>query len=119
MKIFIIFICATLSSLAYGQTNSAVKSNGSAFFAQGMFSLESDELLETEKSLKENPNVKLVRLDVYSNRFFILTENIQALNQQELRSWFGPYGKSISCLQIGIHGLDEVASFPFINCNDN
>lgn len=88
-------------------------------FAQGMYSIEqSNDVQSLEEAMRSNPNISIVRLDQYSNRFFILTQNISSLTEEDLRSWFGEFGDRIDCIQIGLHGVDQVNPFPFTNCSN-
>jgi hypothetical protein len=107
------------AQLTYAQPASV--SNGSnALFVQGMFDiLDVEEISSLEATIRTNPYVQLVRLDQYSKRFFLLTKNISSLDEEQLKSWFGEYSNAIKCIQIGVHGIDQVAPFPFINCPNN
>jgi hypothetical protein len=88
-------------------------------FAQGMFEIDNpNEIQETEAIIRQHPNVAVVRLDTYSNRFFILTKNISNLSEADLRSWFGAHAADLDCIQIGLHGVDELNAFPFTNCSN-
>lgn len=92
--------------------------NSTHFFAQGMLTISQEAMTELELDMRtNNPYLKVIRLDVYTNRFFLLTENITSLEIQDLLSWFGEFADSVSCVQIGLHGVDTVNPFPFTNCN--
>lgn len=69
-----------------------------------------------ENQLKLNPNIKVVRLDYTNQRAFILTKNIESLNEIDFKLWFGHYSSFIRCVQIGVYGVDEIGVFPFENC---
>jgi len=92
--------------------------NPDVFFAQGIFAIPANEIAQAELFVRSNPNVQVVRLDAYSNRFFILTKHMSAFTEADLRSWLGAYGDELTCIQIGIHGVDPVAPFPFTSCNE-
>lgn len=88
-------------------------------FAQGVFQVEDTEaILTTESAIRSNPNVSIVRLDPYSKRFFIITQNLNQLSEETLKNWFGTYAESVHCIQIGIHGVDAINTFPFSNCDN-
>lgn len=95
-------------------------SNESQYFAQGVFPSEDVNYINSvEADIRALPFVEVVRLDHYSGRFFILTSSsMSSLSDEELRSWFGSMGETLSCVQIGIHGIDPVAKFPFENCSE-
>ena len=109
----VLFTCISYAYLAQAPVTQ------DKLFAQGMFEIDSpSEILETEAAIRLHPNVAVVRLDSYSNRFFILTKNISSLTDADLRSWFGAHAADLDCIQIGVHGIDEVNSFPFTNCQN-
>lgn len=84
------------------------------FFAQGLFLIENKEhLLELESKIRQKPEIYLVRMDPYSQRFLILTQDISSLSEVTLKSWFGEYAETLKCLQIGEKGVDVMNSFPF------
>lgn len=95
------------------------ESQSLTLFAQGMFSTEDADATATiESTLSANPNISIVRLDNSSGRFLVLTQNISTLTESQVRSWFGELGESLTCIQIGVHGVDKRNSFPFTECND-
>ena len=76
-------------SYCFGQLGSSSEN----LFAQGMFTIQdADSIAELEVSMRDNASIKVVRLDQFSNRFFIVTKDISTLSEQDLRSWFGRYG---------------------------
>jgi hypothetical protein len=88
-------------------------------FAQGVFQVEDTEtILTTENTIRNNPNVSIVRLDPHSKRFFIITQNLNQLSEETLKNWFGTNAESVHCIQIGIHGIDAINTFPFSNCEN-
>lgn len=107
-----------IAGFSYGQSTTNQESER-FLFAQGMFSIDDVQtLVDTETDLRNHPNVQVARLDKYSNRFFILIKNVDELTEDQLRSWFGLQGDHISCIQIGVHGIDQVNPFPFTNCSN-
>ena len=88
-------------------------------FAQCHFEIsnkESFDLLQSE--LKTSPFIKMARLDWHTQRAIFLTQNIINLSEEEFKSWFGEYSNTVRCIQIGIHGVDPIAPYPFQNCAD-
>lgn len=121
----IIFCTACLSTLPVLSQNLAQNSNSVApsgskhLFAQGMLNMDDEAAIrEREAEMRNNPFIQVVRLDVFSKRFFILTRGLDHLSESELQTWFSEDASEISCVQIGIHGIDKVNPFPFENCND-
>lgn len=116
IKLLLISIFVVVSQNLLSQSTAG----DSKFFAQGMFPVEDLNVVKTvEADLRALPFVEVVRLDHYSGRFFLLTSpSLSALSEADLRSWFGTLSEKISCLQIGVHGIDQVASFPFENCSE-
>lgn len=86
-------------------------------FGQCLIYIESsEEMLELEADLRQNPYVKVARLDHQTQRVFILTKNIESLQEEEFISWFNEYAEKISCIQIGRIGVDVVKPYPFEGC---
>ena len=104
-----------VTTISFGQQESqAVPAD---LFAQGMLNLESDqEMIDLEQEMRLNPNLQVVRLDRNSNRFFILTYDVAELSEEDMLSWFGSYAELVTCIQIGVHGVDTPNPFPFTNC---
>jgi len=117
MKIKTLVIC--LIGLVKLNATAQEISSDRTLFAQGMFSItNSNDIDGLEISLKQNPNVKMFRLDRNSNVFILFTKGINELSKDELRNWFGEYEETISCLFIGESGKDQHQIFPFTNCQD-
>ena len=117
MRLFLSVIMVLSLSVSYGQL--ANQQTSSDLFAQGMINISSDqEMIDLEQEMRFHSNIQIVRLDRNSHRFFILTTNISSLTYNELISWFGEYSDNISCVQIGVHGIDTVNPFPFTNCSN-
>lgn len=86
-------------------------------FGQCMIEVQNHEDMKTlENQLKTNPYVKVVRLDYTTQRAFILTKNIESLTEVDFKSWFSQYSSYVRCVQIGVYGVDTIATFPFENC---
>ena len=83
-------------------------------FAQGLFQIENEQnMFHVQNTIKELPNVYMVRMEFSSQRFFIVTKDLQELSEETLANWFGQYAQTVRCVQIGIHGQDKVNAFPF------
>ncbi len=88
------------------------------YFAQSLFQIENQEdMLRIEQLIRQHPNVKVARLDFPTQRAFILFHSETLISASEYRSWFQEYAETISCVQIGLHGVDQVNPFPFNNCH--
>lgn len=97
----------------------AQEESNTTLFAQCLFVIDDEsEMLIVEEELRSHPNAKLVRLDFNTKRAFILTKNIESLSKDEFSSWFGDAQSTISCIQIGINGIDKIKRYPFENCED-
>lgn len=102
------------SAISYSQ-----EETNTVLFAQCHFSItNATDMLILEENIKALPNSTLVRLDFNSQRAFILTKGIDSLTAMEFSSWFENYSETVSCVQIGIKGIDEIAKYPFENCNN-
>ena len=73
---------------------------------------------ELESEIRALPFVKVARLDINTSRFFILTKDIDQLDETNLRSWFSEKGSELKCIQIGVYGVDTVNPYPFVNCQN-
>lgn len=114
MKTLVLAIIFLVTSSAFAQNWEG--NAQSEFFAQGMLNIPQDEMIALQNEMRLHPNLQVVRLDHNSNRFFILTANLSSVSESDLLSWFGEYAEHATCIQIGVHGVDVVNSFPFENC---
>ena len=115
MKTINLFLFLLINFISLSQN----KSEEITFFAQCKFEInDQKELKILEERIRQNPNVKVVRLDFVSQRSFILTKNISELTEVQFSSWFENYIDSISCIQIGVYGIDKINPYPFTNCNN-
>ena len=100
--------------LGYSQTPQEPK-----FFAQCMLVLNAHEEAEQlTLDLRENPYVEIARVDWPTKRVFILTKNTSNFTEADFISWLGTFASSASCIQVGLHGIDVVQPYPFVNCNE-
>ena len=100
-------------SMTFAQSNSVL-------FAQCYFDIPNNvSMLEIEADLKLHPNINVVRLDFDSQRAFILTQGIESLTEEEFKAWFEIFSSTVSCIQIGVYGIDKIEPYPFMNCKDD
>ncbi len=86
-------------------------------FAQCLFQIkDAQELKNIENDIKLHPNVEVIRLDFTSQRAFIILKNTDIFTEENLISWFKNYGTTVSCIQIGVFGVDVIKPFPFKDC---
>lgn len=88
------------------------------FFAQGLFQIDNvDEIKAIENTIRENSHVQIARLDIPTNRFFIISKD-DPITDSMLTNWFGEDAASLKCIQFGQYGVDTLKSYPFIDCNE-
>jgi len=114
MKNLLLIVLLLSSSNMFAQDWNVVES--SKFFAQGMLDISKPEMLDLQTEMRQIPNLEVVRLDHNSNRFFILINNMTSVSNEQLLNWFGEYANFVTCIQIGVHGVDAINAFPFVNC---
>jgi len=113
-SIFIALLFTILSKFSFTQN----QVNETHFFGQCLLTINDETLFnQLQEELKKNPYVYLVRLDWNTKRVFILTKDVSVFTENDLKSWFGPYGDALKCIQTGVHGVDVVNQFPFTECN--
>jgi hypothetical protein len=114
MKTFLVAAAMFLTSyISFGQE----QTQQPHFFAQCMLNIENRQDFDAlTLDLKENPYIQVVRLDWETKRLFLLTQNVNELPLETFSSWLGNYVSTASCVQIGLHGTDQVNPYPFTNC---
>jgi hypothetical protein len=119
MKILILSFVFVLTAFFGSSQTSSTQSNSPVFFAQCMINLtDQTDLVALENQLRAVPYVGVVRVDISTQRLFLITKDLNSFTSVEFTSWMGTYSTSYSCLQIGLHGIDSVNPFPFTNCQD-
>ena len=116
LRILFFIVCFTFmnGNIAFSQSETQT-----VLFAQCHFSIDNQEdMLILQDNIRLNPNAGLVRLDFNTQRAFILTKGIESLTKDELTSWFENFSETLSCVQIGIKGIDQIAKYPFVNCEN-
>ena len=115
MKTAILFVLLLFSGISNAQT----QEGGVKYFAQCMVNINDEEMFRSiEDNLRLNPNIAVVRLDWNTKRAFVLTNNLESFTDQDFQAWFGSNTISISCIQTGVYGVDEIAKYPFTNCSN-
>lgn len=113
MRILIITLLFFISFHGSSQTGS----DEVILFAQCMIDIDdAEEIKLLESEMKNNPYIKIIRLDIYTKRAFLLTKDLDELTEQEFASWFNSYSEKVRCTQIGRHGVDMVKPYPFEGC---
>lgn len=114
-----IVILALSLFLINGNTTFGQNQSQTVLFAQCHFSIPVlEDMLILEEDMRSHPNARLVRLDFNTQRAFILTKGLEDLTKDELASWFVEFNETISCVQIGIKGIDQIDKYPFENCDN-
>ena len=108
----ILLMMAINASFAQSETNEV-------YFAQCMMDIQDQSVMvEIEEAIRNNPKVNIVRLSYDMQYAFLMTNDIESLTETEFRSWFGAHGQALTCVQIGVDGVDERNQFPFTNCQN-
>lgn len=118
MKFILFALFMAFMHLSYAQTQ-ATSTTVASFFAQGMLpDMNEENIRSLETEIRDIAYVQVVRLDVQTKRFFIVTKDISQFDELILRSWFSGIGDELECIQIGVQGIDSVNPFPFVNCQN-
>ena len=113
-KLIVSILIVISAQVGYTQSSQTPK-----FFAQCMMDINTPEQAEElTLILKENPNVEVARVDWPTKRVFILTKNITDFTEVNFSSWLETYSTAATCIQVGLHGVDQVNPYPFTNCNN-
>lgn len=116
MKLFLPLLFVSLIGLF---SSAQEQTSGASFFGQCMLNIESDdEIRQLETEMRQNPYLKVVRLDLHTRRAFVLTNSLSSLTEEEFASWFNQHSESLFCIQIGRFGVDQMKPFPFTDCED-
>ena len=104
MKIIgLIFLLLLVTSQVKAQTQST------SFFGQCMIEVATaEEMAQLQTTMRENPYIKVVRLDYNTQRAFILTQNLESLTEENFISWFSQYADKVKCVQVGQHGVHSI-----------
>lgn len=100
-------------------TGTAQETESLKFFGQCMVNITDEQMFrELETELRANPFIEVARLDWNTKRAFILTKNLDAFNDVTFTAWFGGNAMSITCIQTGVYGVDQMKPYPFENCQN-
>lgn len=120
MKIITLFLFFSIFvNVSFSQTenNHQEHSSDKSFFTQCLINnLTEDNVDELKTRLSLYTELKTIRINVEEKRLFIITNPIETLNNSILLGWIGDFSNAVSCIEIGVWGVDEVSTFPFSNC---
>jgi hypothetical protein len=103
--------------LLLGASQVNAQTQSTSFFGQCMIEVTTaEEMAQLQTTMRENPYIKVVRLDYNTQRAFVLTQNLESLTEENFMSWFGQYSDKVRCVQVGQHGVDSIKPFPFEGC---
>ena len=116
MKLLLSLLILFSSFSVFGQQQNPP--TDTRLFAQCLFSISTQAELDalTYDLYATNPNIEMVRLDLNTQRALVITANIEELSEQEFTSWFSEHSSTVSCIQIGVYGIDTMNPYPFTNC---
>jgi hypothetical protein len=114
MKYIIILLPLIFAFSLNGQVNTG--QNGTQYFAQFTYqeTLSEQEVAEFDDNLQQNPNIKLVRVDVITKGVLIVTHNLNEFNENTVVSWISTNFPVIDCYREGLFRVDDIIPF-----NDN
>lgn len=120
MKIIVLSLfCLIIANDSFSQigSNQSENSSNKSFFAQCLINNLTDENVDELKArLNLYTELKTIRINVEEKRLFIITNPIETLTNSILTGWIGDFSNTISCIEIGVWGVDQVSTFPFANC---
>lgn len=87
------------------------------YFGQAHFVTEDIELIsKTEKFIREQAGIWMVRIDPSSGSVLIYTTELPYWTEEDFMELFGKNTDKIKCPFIGIVREDKIRSFPFKDC---
>ncbi len=119
MKLILAISLMFALGVSYGQSaQTSTQPSDVRLFAQSMFSISTQAELDqlTNTIYTNHPEVEMVRLDLNTQRALIVTTGIQSLSESDFISWFEGYANSVTCVQIGVYGVEPMNPYPFTNC---
>jgi hypothetical protein len=118
MKLIVSFIAVLCMSTTFAQTQTNTPAPAVQHFAQCMFSISDQTQLDalTVEFYNSHPEVERVRFDMNTQRALVITTGLTAFTEADFTSWFGQYSSTVTCVQIGVYGVDVMNSYPFTNC---
>lgn len=116
MKYLLVIVALFGLTLTTRAQNTA---EGSVYFAQCMINMDDQTAFtQLEQALRDNPYVKVVRLDWISKRAFLLTKDLDSFTKEQFTSWLGEHSETATCIQIGLYTVDPINPYPFTNCEN-
>lgn len=89
------------------------------YFVQAQVNeLTNQEIRDYEQVLRSNPYVAQARIDVTNGQVLVVTSGLSSLTESDFRSWLNLNDEKLSCVFVGIYGVDVFKAYPFINCNN-
>lgn len=118
MKFIVSFIAVLCISTSFAQNPTLSQNQEVRLFAQCMFAITDQNQLDalTVEFYNSHPEVERVRFDMHTQRALIITTGISSLSESDFISWFGQHSSTVSCVQIGVYGVDTMNPYPFTNC---
>lgn len=119
MRHCLVIICLLgLSFVSKAQTPQTVEPEP-RYFAQCMLDIQDESVFfQLEADLRANPNVGVARLDWVTKRAFLVTKDLTSFSREQFESWLGEQASNATCIQVGLHGVDQVNPYPFTNCEN-
>jgi hypothetical protein len=122
MKLILTISFMFVLGVSFGQSTQSTTTaqQNAQLFAQCMFDISTQAELDqvTFDIYSNHPDVEMVRLDLNTQRAFIITTGSLPLSETDLISWFGQYSGSVHCVQVGVYGVDVMNPYPFTNCQN-
>lgn len=105
MKPLLFFFILILSQFVLGQNES-----NSRFFVQAVVHFDdATEYQRLEELYRNDARLELVRVDPYSGRIFLLTQDLQSFNSEDFKEVSAAYFERLKCYKIGVKGIDTIS----------
>ena len=120
MKLILTISFMLALGVSIGQTQQAsTQQTNTRLFAQCMFDISTQAELDqlTYDIYLNHPDVESVRLDLNTQRAFVVTTGAAQLTESDFISWFDQYSGTVDCVQVGVYGVDAMNPYPFTNCS--
>ncbi|MCJ8291239.1 MAG: hypothetical protein MJK07_15805 [Flavobacteriales bacterium] len=113
------FMFAMGVSIGQTQQTPTTQQSNAQLFAQCMFDIPNQAELDqlTFDIYTNHPDVEMVRLDLNTQRAFVVTTGSLPLSESDFISWFDQYSGTVNCVQVGVYGVDAMNPYPFTNCS--
>ena len=104
-KLYLLLVLIASSHLTFSQVADS-QNEYDQLFIQCKIQVEEANQIEFHNNLESNPYVFMVRYDALTNGLFVVTQNIQLIDQLIFESWLGENANLISCFRKGVQGVD-------------